>query len=404
MRLNNIFQVSIHAILVNKTRTLLTSLGIIIGVASVILLVSIGTGIRQYVTTSFEDMGADLLLLMPGKISIGGGGSGREEAHNTGANNKLSQDKIDSLARALQADAKVASVMTNPAVAKYGSKTVDTSMIGVGSDYFTIRNMPLVDGRYFNASEVSRQSKVVIIGTTIIKKVFGSVSPIGQELLLNDKRYKVIGVLESKGSAMGNDQDNQVIVPITAIQQQLASDKVTYVYIKVNSQENVKNVTKKIETFFATRYKFKTDDFTVTSSEELLKTITGILNILTIGLGGIAAISLVVGGIGIMNIMLVSVTERTREIGLRKAVGAKPSDILIQFLIEAIFLSILGGIIGIIIGYFGSLILNNFIKTYVTWWSIALSFGFATLVGVVFGVWPARKASLLSPIEALRYE
>ena len=404
MHLTNLFKISIQAVLVNKSRTILTSLGIIIGVASVILLVSIGTGIQNYVTNSFKDLGADLLLVMPGKVKFGGSGGGREGGAPGAATNKITLKISNNLQRHLLSDAIVSPIITTPVTIKHQSNLSDSSALGVGAEYPTVRNSPLSSGRFFNESELNRTAKVVVVGTTVAKNSFTVEDPLGQEITINDQRYKIIGVLESKGSSLGNDQDNIVILPISTLQQLLNIDKVSYIYVKVNISENINAVTTKINNYLTDRQNLKTDEFSVTSSAELLKTITGILGVITIALSGIAAISLVVGGIGIMNIMLVSVTERTREIGLRKAVGAKPSDILLQFLIEAVFLSVIGGVIGIIIGALGSLLISRFVETSVTFWSVALAFGFSTLVGVVFGVWPARKASKLSPIEALRYE
>lgn len=404
MHLSNIFKVSITAVLVNKTRTLLTSLGIIIGVASVILLVSIGTGIRQYVTNSFNELGTDLLLIIPGRANFRGGG-GREQPGSASAiNNKLTLKIAQGLSRNLSDSALVSPIMTSPAIGKFGSESVSTNITGVEANYQDIRKTVLTKGRFFNSSETERKAKVAIIGDTLVKDLFGAQDPINQELVLNDRRYKVIGVLESKGSSFGVDQDNLVIVPISTLQEQLDTDKVGYIYVKVNDPKQITSSTTKVKNFLIDRYNLKSDEFDVTSSQELLKTITGILSTLTVALGGIAAISLVVGGIGIMNIMLVSVTERTREIGLRKAVGAKPSDILIQFLIEAVVLSVIGGVAGILLGSLGALLISRFIQTSVTLWSVLLAFGFSSLVGIVFGVWPARKASRLSPIEALRYE
>lgn len=404
MHLSNIFKVSITAVLVNKTRTFLTSLGIIIGVASVILLVSIGTGVRKYVTDSFNELGTDLLLVVPGKLNFGGGGGREEPSSASAVNNKLTLKVADGLSRSLGNSALVTPIMTSGAVAKYGSQSLSTSLTGVLANYTDVRKTTVTQGRFFTGSEVDRNAKVAVIGSTVADEVFGVQDPLGKEIQLNDRRYKVIGILESKGSTFGNDQDNLAIIPISALQEQLDTDKVGYFYVKVGSGENLDATTKKVKQVLMERYNFKEDEFDVTSSQELLKTITGILSTLTIALGGIAAISLIVGGIGIMNIMLVSVTERTREIGLRKAVGAKPSDILIQFLIEAVVLSVIGGVIGILLGSSGALLLSRFIKTSVTLWSVLLAFGFSSLVGIVFGVWPARKASRLSPIEALRYE
>jgi putative ABC transport system permease protein len=400
MRTSNLLRVSTAAIARNKTRSLLTSLGIIIGVASVILLVSIGSGIQTYVTQAFEDLGTNLLYIMPGKFQIR---DSREGGAPGVATNKLTIKLADKIERSSRYVNAVLPIMSTNNTLKYRANTHDTFVIGTYEQYSEIRNSPLSVGRFFSKSEVRRFSKVAVIGTTVAEELFGDTYPINKEILVGDKRYKVIGVLESKGSGLGNDQDNQIIVPITTLQRQTNADKLTYIYVQIENTDNTDKATKEIEAILLDEG-LSIDEFSVLNSEELLSTVSGILSAITLGLGGIAAISLIVGGIGIMNIMLVSVTERTREIGLRKAVGAHPRDILIQFLLEAIILSLIGGAIGITIGALGSLALNQFFQTTITPWSIIIAFIFSTIVGIVFGVWPARKASKLSPIDALRYE
>lgn len=400
MRTSNLLRVSTAAIARNKTRSLLTSLGIIIGVASVILLVSIGSGIQTYVTQAFEDLGTNLLYIMPGKFQFK---DSREGGAPGVATNKLTIQLADKIERSSRFVTAVLPIMSTNNTLKYKSKTHDTFVIGTYEQYSEIRNSPLSAGRFFSKSETRRFSKVAVIGTTVAKELFEDTYPINKEILVGDKRYKIIGVLESKGSGLGNDQDDQIIVPITTLQRQTNADKLTYIYVQIDNTENTDKATKEIETILLDE-DLTADEFSVLNSEELLSTVSGILSAVTLGLGGIAAISLIVGGIGIMNIMLVSVTERTHEIGLRKAVGAHPRDILVQFLLEAIILSLIGGSIGIIIGALGSMALNQFFQTTITPWSIAIAFIFSTIVGIVFGVWPARKASKLSPIDALRYE
>ncbi len=399
MRWSNLFKVSLDAVRANKTRSLLTSLGIIIGVASVILLVSIGSGIKEYVNRQFQDLGSDLLMVMPGKVNF------RNHGGPPGSvTNKLTVKVAEDLARQVNGIQGAVPLIANASTVKFQGNTLDTQLLGSSESLPDALNLPATSGRFFLDSEVRRNAKVAVIGTTVVKNLFGTDDPLGQEITVIDKRYTVIGVLKSKGSGFGNDEDNRVIVPVTSLQQQMGSDKVSFIYVKAQNINNVDYLKTQINNFLMDREKFKTDEFSIVSSDELLGTINSILSVLTLALSGIAAISLVVGGIGIMNIMLVSVTERTKEIGLRKAVGASPVDILIQFLIEAVFLSLLGGITGIILGAIGSWILGRVIQTSVTWWSILMAFGFSSIVGIVFGVWPAWKASKLSPIEALRYE
>lgn len=398
MRLKSISKISLNAIFRNKIRSLLTSLGIIIGVASVILLVSIGNGLKGYITKTFEDLGTNLLYIMPGKFQFK---DSREGGPPGVANNKLTFRVARNIERAEHVTAVLPILSTNN-TAKYRSETVDTFFVGTSEQYSQIRNSPVSQGRFFTRSEVSRAAKVAVLGTTVSDELFINQSPIGKQIIVGDTRYEVVGLLESKGGGLGNDQDDQIMVPVTTLQRQIDSDKLSYIYVQIDSTDNIESATKSINSILLKT--LEDDEFSIVNSTELLSTISGILGAVTLGLGGIAAISLLVGGIGIMNIMLVSVTERTREIGLRKAVGARPVDILVQFLIEAIILSVAGGAIGILIGVLGSLALRVFIQTSVTFWSVALAFGFSALVGIVFGVWPAYKASKLAPIAALRYE
>lgn len=399
MRLTSIVKISIGAIIGNKIRSLLTSLGVIIGVGSVIMLVSIGTGIQNYVTSSFEDLGTNLLFVQPGKISFSDGG--REGGPPGVATNKLTIKTSRDIERIDGVKATVPIVSTS-ITAKYAGEEFATSVTGTTAQYSDVRNTYTEKGNFIKSSDVNRSGKVAVIGKTLVKELYKGVNPIGKDIQLGDRKYKVVGVLEEKGGGFGGDQDNSVIVPITTLQSQLDSDKLTYIYVEVSDTDKIDTITKSIEKELLKE--MDEDQFSVVNSAELLKTITGILGAITAALGGIAAISLVVGGIGIMNIMLVSVTERTKEIGLRKAVGAKPSDILIQFLVEAVSLSVFGGIIGILLGALGAAVINNFVQTSITAWSVLIAFCFALGVGIIFGVWPAWKASKLSPIDALRYE
>lgn len=400
MRFSNIFKVSLTAIFRNKARSILTSLGIIIGVASVIMLVSIGNGIKKYVTSAFEDLGTNLLYIMPGKINFS---DSREGGPPGTSVNKLTLDIADTLDKKVKYAKSVLPIMTTNYQLEYRAEQYYTYVIGTTPNYEDVRNSPVEEGRFFSNSESRRSAQVAVIGTTIVEELFGRDEPLGKEISVNDKKYTVIGILESKGSGMGNDQDDQIIVPITTLQKQTGADKLAYIYLEVADMDDLSKAQESVEEVLI-KEGLDEDEFTATDPKELLTTVNQILSAITIGLGGIAAISLLVGGIGIMNIMLVSVTERTREIGLRKAVGARPQDILIQFLIEAVILSLFGGIVGILLGSLGSLALSSFIQTAITPWSVILAFSFAFLIGVLFGVWPARKASQLPPIEALRYE
>jgi len=395
MNLHNIFDVSIIALSRNKTRALLTSLGIIIGVASVILLISIGEGLKAYINGQFESMGTNVLMVMPGKMT-GQGGPGMTV-------NKLTFKLSDQLSKKAKYVKFVSPMIMSQTKIKYRDVNYDTSVLGLDPNYVDAMNYPAQIGRSFSSAEADRSAKVVVLGPTVVKKVFKLEDPIGKYITMLDKRFLVIGIAKAQGSALGQDDDDRVMVPITTLRGLLDTDRLNAISIKTDPEVDI-DLAKQSVIDIMLKNKLDTDQFSVNSAEELLATINGILGALTLGLAGIAAISLIVGGIGIMNIMLVSVTERTREIGLRKAVGAQPKDILIQFLIEAVVLSLLGGLIGVAIGALGSYALSFFLQTSVTLWSIALAFGFSSAIGIIFGVWPARKASKLSPIDALRYE
>lgn len=391
-------KLSIIAILANKLRSSLTILGIVIGVMSVILLVSMVSGVKSFITKEISGLGSNLIFIVPGKI----GGSGPPGGI---AINRLTLQHAQELKTKLKGEAEVSAAVRTIATVKRLNK-VDKDVIigGYESNILKIiKGIKIARGRYITETEAHSGLKVAVLGPTVVKSLFGNSSALNQTILLGGTKYKVVGIFEPRGSILGVDQDNVVLIPLQAALTQFGAKNLNAIYAGANDpQADVKSLSKKITSILSKR--ISEDDFTVQTQEQTLQTISQITGVLTAALGGIAAISLLVGGIGVMNIMLVSVTERTREIGLRKAVGAKPSDIRNQFLIEAITLSGIGGIIGIILGFAISLLINNFFTTTVPLWSVALSFGFSMLVGVIFGVAPAIRASRLNPIEALRYE
>jgi len=290
----------------------------------------------------------------------------------------------------------------NNGTMKYKGKTHITQVSGVGPDFQEVRDQRVALGSFFTASQYNSAKRVVVLGQTVAEELFDQDEPIGEKITISDQRYIVLGVLEEKGGFARMDMDNQVFIPATTAARQFDMDNIQSLWVQSESSDLMEET--KVEVEMILLKTLDDDEFSILDTKSILGTISRILGTLTLALGGIAAISLVVGGIGIMNIMLVSVTERTREIGLRKAVGATPQAILVQFLIEAIVLSFLGGVIGVSLGVGGSLLINQFFTTTITIWSIVLAFGVSALVGVVFGVAPAVKAAKLNPIEALRYE
>lgn len=390
---------SIKSILKNKSRTILTSLGIIIGVTSVILLTSIGTGLKIYVSDQFESLGANSIYIMPGQVFNESGG------FNQGGGmmaNKFTLKDVE----AVKKNFKSLDVMpfnTTYADVKSNKKTRKSVEIN-GTTYEYGPNNNLIpsegNGRWFTKEEVDKKTSVIVLGYKIANDLYPNGNALGKKVFIKGKTLEIIGVLDAKGGMAG--MDDLALIPITVSYNISGNQDISTIIIKAPSKDAVEETKKAITKFMKERY--DEDAFSVFDNSQLLSSINSIISILTIALSGIAAISLVVGGIGIMNIMLVSVTERTREIGLRKAIGAYPRAILLQFIIEAIILSCLGGGIGILLGYLGSLAINSFFPAKVTLSSIILAFGVSSLVGIVFGVAPARKASKLSPIEALRYE
>ena len=383
----------------NKTRSVLTTLGIVIGVMAVILLVSLGAGIEKQITQQFEDLGTNLLFVMPGKFQFN---EGREGGPPGAATNKLTVEEANRVARDADHVTETLPIVTTTAKVSFRGEETTTFIIGTSEVYETLRNSAVSSGQWWGQKDVSGNRRVAVAGTKVIDKLMGETDAVGQQVSIGNKKYEIVGVLEEKGSFGNNDQDDQLIIPITTMQRQFNIDKLSYFYVQIDDNKNLDQASEEIKAVLSK--KMDEDEFSVVNSQELLATFKQILGTITAALGGIAAISLLVGGIGIMNIMLVSVTERTREIGLRKAVGATPKVILIQFLIEAVILSLAGGMIGTALGVGIGLILNRFVPVHTPPWAVAIAFGVSALVGIVFGVFPARRAAKLSPIEALRYE
>lgn len=397
MNIIELLRLSWRALIANKLRSILTTLGIIIGVFAIILLVSLGSGLQSYITSQISGLGSNLLFVIPGA-------EGGARTPGGAVANKLLLSDAARLQNRLKGQALVAPVVQKTIVIKYKNQSDKGVIVGGTTDVYThiVNNIHIETGTSFTASQVRSGASVAVVGPTVVSKLFPDTDPIGKNILIGSNRYIIIGVYAKRGSFFGIDQDNAVSIPITIAQRQFGITNVNVIYLSANNPNSVTFVKNQAQKILLQR--LTSDDFNIQSQESTLSTITNITNVLTIALGGIAAISLLVGGIGVANIMLVSVTERTREIGLRKALGARREDILKQFLFEAIILSVSGGVIGIILGIGISLIVARFFVSDVTPWSIILAFFFSIAVGIIFGTAPAIKASKLSPIEALRYE
>ena len=405
MNLNNLFRIAWRAILLNKTRTLLTMLGIIIGVGSVITMLAIGEGSKKSIKENISKMGTNMLNIRPGASMFGG------VRNNTDMQSLKMTDYL-----ALKNEATLLKYIT-PVVSGNGQAIVGannwpTSIYGVNTEYLPIREWAVEQGAMFGQDEIDNLSKVAVIGRTIQKNLFpDGDSPIGQTIRFKNIPFKIIGILAAKGeSNFGQDQDDIIIAPYTTVQKRvLAQTYLQSIAASVITEDQAENAVNQVKTILERTHNIAADqenNFNVFSQQELISTFSSTSEMLTILLVAIASISLIVGGIGIMNIMYVSVKERTKEIGLRMAIGAKGKDILAQFLIESVLISITGGVVGVMIGLLATYVVNTFIgwPVSITFYSIVLSFLVCTITGVFFGWYPARKASDLEPITALRYE
>ncbi len=406
MRLLNLFKIAFKAIVLNKMRTLLTMLGIIIGVASVIAMLAIGEGSKDSIRSTISSMGSNMITIRPGADDRGPArGSGGDVQTLTLKNYEIIKDQATLLSY-------ITPVVNGGGQVINGSNNWPSTIYGVNPDYLNIKMVDLQSGSMFTDAEVKSASKVAVIGQTVVDNVFpDGQEPVGQMIRFNNIPFKVIGVLVGKGeNTFGQDQDDVVIAPYTTVQKRiLAIDYLNQIMASAISEDDAPDAVTEVTQILRTQHKLtdnEDDDFNVRSMEELISTFSSTSEMLTILLVAVASISLLIGGIGIMNIMYVSVKERTKEIGLRMAVGGKGSDILMQFLIEAILISITGGILGVILGLGSTVFIEKFLHwpTNVALYSIIISFAVCAVTGIFFGWYPARKAAALDPITALRYE
>jgi putative ABC transport system permease protein len=398
------FPLAIRALWRNKVRAMLTALGVIIGVGSVIAMLAVGAGAQQRIAAQLENLGSNNLVVRPGTVTRGGVRAG------AGTITSLVKRDADAIAE-LPGVVGVSPSVRAAAQARYRGSNWGTAIEGVAEDFPRVRNWPLEEGTFFSARQVVSAANVCVLGRTVARELFGLLSPVGETIVFQGLACRVIGVLSEKGAnAWGTDQDDVIVAPITTVQRKLLG--ITYIHrieVQTTDKDAAARVYREIKRVLRERHRLREgqdDDFRLYNRAELAQTAEESASVFTWLLGSIASVSLLVGGIGIMNIMLVSVTERTREIGIRMALGARRHDILWQFLLEALLLSGIGGVFGVLFGVGAALALAHFseFRVDITPWSVLLAFSFAAVVGVFFGLHPARKAARLQPIEALRYE
>jgi len=400
-------RIALSAVTANKLRSALTMLGIIIGVGAVIALVAAGAGAQAQVTQRFESLGSNLLVISPRRAFFRGFGM-------SSATRNLTSDDVDAIEALATCVAAVAPEYSSNAQVVYGNKNTQTSILGVTPEYVTVRKWELDRGRFINDLDVTSKTKVAVLGATVVEDLFGTVTnPIGKYIKINRQNYEVVGIMASKGTDSVQSQDDQVYIPLTTAQIRFGgagNRTLQSINIQAVSQEKMDQAQAELTAILRAKHGLtgsQSDDFTIQNQTQIVEMVQQTSQTFTVLLGSIAAISLVVGGIGIMNIMLVSVTERTREIGIRKAVGARRKDILAQFLVEATVIGLAGGVLGVVAGYGAAQLVTPLLggtRALVTPASVIMAMTVSIAVGLFFGIYPASRAAALHPIDALRYE
>jgi putative ABC transport system permease protein len=394
MRIAEAARVAWEALRANRLRSALTMLGVVIGVASVVLLVAIGTGARNEVTSGVESLGSNILFVAPGNLSFG----------STPALSRLGLDDVRRVGDAVGDPRRVATTVASGEIARAGTRRTNVNVNGTNETIPLVFDRTLSRGAFFTAADVETRRRVAVLGADPAEALFPGRDPVGKSVTVGGVRFRVIGVMSRVGTAFGVARDAEVFVPVTAAQRLFGVTRVDGIAVKAPSTEEVDTEQRIIREVVARAH--PEQEYQVLTQRDILGVVGRILGILTLVLASIAGISLLVGGVGVMNIMLVSVSERTREVGLRKAVGARTRDVLRQFLLEAVALTVSGGVLGILLGIVGAALVGRFspVPAAITGWSVALAFGVSVAVGVFFGVYPARKAARMQPVAALRYE
>jgi putative ABC transport system permease protein len=394
VRATEAFRVALDALRANRLRSALTMLGVVIGVAAVVILVAIGSGAKQEVETQVEGLGSNIIIVVPGKFEFGSAPS----------LSRLTLDDVDLLGRVVGDRRRVAVTISSGETVSVGSRESFATVNGVNENVPNVFNRRVARGDYITSTDVDTRRRVAVLGSTVARDVFGDLDPLGRQVSIAGVRFRVIGIFASQGSTFGVDRDTEVHIPVTAAQRLFGVERIDGLAVKAPTVDDVEPLQKRLVAALTDKY--DGEEFSAVTQTQILGTIGRILGLLTLVLSAIAAISLVVGGVGVSNIMLVSVRERTREIGLRKALGARQRDILLQFLIEAVLLCVVGGLVGIGLGVGAALVVDALtpLPAVIAWWAPALAFAVSAAVGIFFGVAPARRAGRLDPVVALRSE